>query len=136
MIIKQPGSLAIIKALLLISFIVPAHAGQPVVWETSGRTELLKGDSRGVSISDTGLLMLAVSWTAAYFLWRRDRLPRRLAFVMVPMGLSGWVAVLAGWIYLARLLPAEGRWAKLMATAVGVGAGIGLWAVIGPWLLP
>ena len=45
----------------------------------------------------TGLLMLAVSWTAAYFLWRRDRLPRGLAFVMVPMGLSGWVAVLAGW---------------------------------------
>ena len=45
----------------------------------------------------TGLLMLAVSWTAAFFLWRRDRLPRRLAFVMVPMALSGWVAVLAGW---------------------------------------
>ena len=60
MIIKQhTSSLAIITSLLSCSFIVPAHAGQPVVWETSGRTELLKGDSRGVSISDTGVLMLA-----------------------------------------------------------------------------
>ena len=59
MIIKQPGTLAIITALLLLSISFPAQAGQPVVWETSGRTELLKGDSRGVSISDTGVLMLA-----------------------------------------------------------------------------
>jgi hypothetical protein len=66
MIIKQPGSLAIITALLLISFMVPAHAGQPVVWETSGRTELLKGDSRGVSITDTGVLMLAPKLTEVY----------------------------------------------------------------------
>lgn len=66
MIIKQPGSLAIITALLLITFIVPAQAGQPVVWETSGRTELLKGDSRGVSISDTGLLMLAPKLTEVF----------------------------------------------------------------------
>src|SRR5215216_6160728 len=59
MIIKKPGSLAIITALLLTLLFIPAQAGQPVVWETSGRTELLKGDSRGVSISDTGVLMLA-----------------------------------------------------------------------------
>ena len=45
----------------------------------------------------TGLLMLAISWTAAFFLWRRQTLPRALAFLMVPMALSGWVAVLAGW---------------------------------------
>ncbi len=43
---------------LLLTFI-PAQAGQPAVWETSGRTELLKGDARGVSISDTGVLMLS-----------------------------------------------------------------------------
>jgi hypothetical protein len=59
MIRKQPGSLAIIAALLFTFFISPARAGQPAVWETSGRTELLKGDARGVSISDTGVLMLA-----------------------------------------------------------------------------
>jgi hypothetical protein len=66
MIIKQPGSLAIITALLLILIMVPAHAGQPVVWETSGRAELLKGDSRGVSITDTGVLMLAPKLTEVY----------------------------------------------------------------------
>src|SRR5262249_42679135 len=59
MIRKQPGSLAIIAALLLTLFIFPVRAGQPAVWETSGRAELLKGDARGVSISDTGVLMLA-----------------------------------------------------------------------------
>ena len=51
--------LAIIAALLFTLFIFPVQAGQPAVWETSGRTELLKGDARGVSISDTGVLMLA-----------------------------------------------------------------------------
>ncbi len=45
----------------------------------------------------TGLLMLAVSWAATFFLWRRQTLPRPLAYLMVPMALSGWVAVLAGW---------------------------------------
>src|SRR3954451_269236 len=46
-------------AILFTIFVLPVRAGQPVVWETSGRTELLKGDARGVSISDTGVLMLA-----------------------------------------------------------------------------
>jgi cytochrome bd ubiquinol oxidase subunit I len=45
----------------------------------------------------TGLLMLAVSWSAAFFLWRRQSLPRLLALLLVPMSVSGWVAVLAGW---------------------------------------
>jgi cytochrome d ubiquinol oxidase subunit I len=44
-----------------------------------------------------GVLMLAVSWTATFFLWRRHTLPRPLAMLMVPMALSGWVATLAGW---------------------------------------
>src|ERR1044072_660136 len=57
MIRKQ--RLAIIAALLFTFLISPVQAGQPAVWETSGRTELLKGDARGVSISDTGVLMLA-----------------------------------------------------------------------------
>src|SRR5215510_8783571 len=42
------------------------RAGQPTIWETSGRTELLKGDSRGVSISDTGVLMLAPKLTELF----------------------------------------------------------------------
>ena len=59
MTIKQLNRLAIVTTLLLTFLVQPALAGQPVVWETSGRTELLKGDARGVSISDTGVLMLA-----------------------------------------------------------------------------
>ncbi|HEU4835710.1 MAG TPA: hypothetical protein VFS90_14875 [Pyrinomonadaceae bacterium] len=55
MTIKRLTTLAI----LLTFFVLPVQAGQPVVWETSGRAELLRGDSRGVSISDTGVLMLA-----------------------------------------------------------------------------
>lgn len=45
----------------------------------------------------TGVLMLLVSWAASYFLFRRNALPAPLAYLMVPMALSGWVASLAGW---------------------------------------
>jgi hypothetical protein len=34
-------------------------AGEPVVWEMSSRAELLKGEARGVSITDTGVVTLA-----------------------------------------------------------------------------
>ena len=66
MTIKQVTSLATISALLLILVFIPAHAGQPTVWETTGRTELLKGDARGVSISDTGVLMLSPKLTEVF----------------------------------------------------------------------
>src|SRR5215211_6956841 len=65
MMIKHVTSLATISTLLLILFI-PAYAGQPAVWETSGRVELLKGDARGVSISDTGVLMLSPKLTEVF----------------------------------------------------------------------
>ncbi len=45
----------------------------------------------------TGVLMLLVSWTAAWMLWRHGTIARPLAMLMVPMALSGWVATLAGW---------------------------------------
>jgi len=62
---KKVFSVATISALLFILFI-PVHAGQPAIWETSGRTELLKGDARGVSISDTGVLMLSPKLTEVF----------------------------------------------------------------------
>lgn len=34
-------------------------AGQPIVWEIGSRAELLKGEARGVSITDTGVVTLA-----------------------------------------------------------------------------
>jgi hypothetical protein len=59
MITKQRRSIPVIIAMLLALLAFSAYAGQPALWETSGRTELLKGDARGVSISDTGVVMLA-----------------------------------------------------------------------------
>jgi WD40 repeat protein len=52
-------------AILLYSSTI-VYAGQPVVWETSARADLLKGDARGVSISDTGVLMLSPKLTELF----------------------------------------------------------------------
>lgn len=51
---------------LLLVLFVAIQAGQPVVWETSSRVELLRGDARGVSISDTGVIMLAPKLTEVF----------------------------------------------------------------------
>jgi hypothetical protein len=62
-------------ALFLISASASlSYSGQPVIWEISSRSELLKGDARGVSISDTGMLMLAPNLTEVFnteqaFIW-------------------------------------------------------------------
>jgi cytochrome bd ubiquinol oxidase subunit I len=45
-----------------------------------------------------GVLMLAVSWTASWFILRRKQLPRWLLRTLALMTFSGWVAVLAGWL--------------------------------------
>ena len=42
-----------------LSFAAPALAGEPVVWAVNSRAELLKGEARGVSVTDSGLLTLA-----------------------------------------------------------------------------
>jgi hypothetical protein len=51
------NSLALL--IFIVAFAIPAFAGDPVIWETGSRTELLRGDVRGVSITDTGALLLA-----------------------------------------------------------------------------
>ena len=43
----------------LLVFAVAARAGEPILWELNSRAELLKGEARGVSVTDTGALMLA-----------------------------------------------------------------------------
>src|SRR4029453_9772341 len=59
-----------IRTLTLIPFVmllfIVVYGGQPVVWETASRSELLKGDARGVSISDTGVIMLAPRLTELF----------------------------------------------------------------------
>lgn len=45
----------------------------------------------------TGLLMLIISWVTAFYLWKRQDIIKPLAYVLVPMAFSGWVATVAGW---------------------------------------
>lgn len=44
-----------------------------------------------------GMLMLAVSWIGAWWLWRKGDPHPWLARVLVAMTFSGWLATLAGW---------------------------------------
>lgn len=67
MIIKQRRSIPVITIILLVLLAFSGvRAGQPALWETSGRAELLKGDARGVSITDTGVVMLAPKLNEIY----------------------------------------------------------------------
>src|SRR5258707_10414790 len=52
--------------LLLVVWSANTHAGQPLIWEISSRAEPLKGESSGVSITDTGSLMLAPRFTQLF----------------------------------------------------------------------
>jgi hypothetical protein len=52
-------SAVLVLIFLLLASAPASYAGQPVIWQTGSRTELLKGDARGISISDTGILTLA-----------------------------------------------------------------------------
>ena len=60
----------------------------------------------------TGVLMLALSWSAMWFMWRRrdlhaghlkghklavEGLPKLWLWALVPMSFAGWIATLAGW---------------------------------------
>ena len=40
-------------------FASSVFAGEPVVWEMSSRADLLRGEARGVSVTDNGVLTLA-----------------------------------------------------------------------------
>src|SRR3989454_1354250 len=47
-------------------FAAPAFAGEPVVWDVNSRAELLKGEARGVSVNDSGVLTLAPALTPLF----------------------------------------------------------------------
>lgn len=71
---KQKYLAGLVVALLISASAPLTYSGQPLIWETSGRADLLKGDARGVSISDTGVLMLAPRLTEIFnteqaFVW-------------------------------------------------------------------
>ena len=62
--LKRNLIITTLASILLLSVI--ANAGQPAIWETSGRADLLKGDARGVSVTDNGVLMLAPKVTEVF----------------------------------------------------------------------
>ncbi|HEY6189911.1 MAG TPA: hypothetical protein VIW80_19820 [Pyrinomonadaceae bacterium] len=55
-----------ITVLLILGFAATAWAGEPILWELNSRAELLKGDARGVSVTDTGALMLAPRFSQVF----------------------------------------------------------------------
>src|SRR5215471_2252788 len=53
------NKLLVVFLILITSGVGPALAGEPIVWDIGSRAELLKGEARGISISDTGVVSLA-----------------------------------------------------------------------------
>jgi hypothetical protein len=61
-------------AILLFTFSILTNASEPEIWTVDSRADVLKGDSRGVSIDDNGTLSLAPKLTEIYrteqpFVW-------------------------------------------------------------------
>lgn len=64
--------LTLLSIFLLLSS--SASAGEPLIWETGSRAEILRGDARGISVTDTGAFMLAPRFTQMFdtqqsFVW-------------------------------------------------------------------
>jgi sugar lactone lactonase YvrE len=55
-----------LSSALVLSFVLTTQAGGPVVWETDTRAEMMSGESHGVSVTDTGALMLAPQFTQVF----------------------------------------------------------------------
>jgi hypothetical protein len=62
---KRSFAFAIFAVLFIFSSIL-VLAGQPIIWEINSRADLLRGESRGVSVTDTGALMLAPQFTQLF----------------------------------------------------------------------
>lgn len=45
----------------------------------------------------TGILMLLVSWVAVFCIWNKKDITKPLAYILIIMSFSGWVATVAGW---------------------------------------
>jgi hypothetical protein len=52
--------------LLIILSATPAFASDPIIWDTGSRAELLKGEARGISINDAGVITLAPEATQVF----------------------------------------------------------------------
>jgi cytochrome d ubiquinol oxidase subunit I len=106
----------------LVLFAIPDEASRSNRFEIaipSGASLILKHDPAGVvpGLNDfegrhppvapvfyafrvmvgTGLLMIAMGWAGAWFLWKRGTLPVPMLRGFAIMAFAGWVATLAGW---------------------------------------
>src|SRR6478672_2425131 len=52
--------------LLIILGATPAFASDPIIWDIASRAELLKGEARGISINDAGIITLAPEATQVF----------------------------------------------------------------------
>jgi hypothetical protein len=57
---------SILVLLLMVFCAAPVYAGDPIVWDIGSRAELLKGEARGISINDTGVITLAPEATQVF----------------------------------------------------------------------
>jgi hypothetical protein len=57
---------SILVFLLIVFCAATAFAGDPIVWDIGSRAELLKGEARGISINDTGVITLAPEATQVF----------------------------------------------------------------------
>ncbi|HEY7546235.1 MAG TPA: hypothetical protein VID27_15200 [Blastocatellia bacterium] len=62
----RPLRPAIAAGLLMLALTSLAFSGGPVFWEISKQEDVVKGDARGVSIAETGAIMLAPAYTLVY----------------------------------------------------------------------
>ena len=56
----------VLVLLLIIVGVTPAFASDPLIWDIGSRAELLKGEARGISINDAGLITLAPEATQVF----------------------------------------------------------------------
>ena len=77
-----------------------------------------------------GMLMLAVSWLAAWTIWRRKDLHPWLIRVLVAMTFSGWVATVAGW-YVTEIGRQPWLVYGVLTTAQAAATNVGATAIVG-----
>ena len=72
--IKRHFQALLLLLSIFILFKSAARAGEPLIWETGSRAEILRGDARGISVTDTGAFMLAPRFAQVFdtqqsFVW-------------------------------------------------------------------
>ncbi|MEO8385564.1 MAG: cytochrome ubiquinol oxidase subunit I [Betaproteobacteria bacterium] len=76
------------------------------------------------------MLMLAVSWLAAWAIWRRKKISPLLARGLIAMTFSGWIATVAGW-YVTEIGRQPYLVYGVLTTAQAAAPNVGATAIVG-----